>query len=1200
MKRFALLVGIIALFGAMVIASPLDMEEVRAAVWDWVPGSESGISATPTSQSAISVSWGEDYYSTGPEDLYRCSGSGSCTPTYFANVFQSSSYNNTGLSCGTTYRYRVCSDYGCTSIATASTDACTPATPSTPSASGTGQTTMSVTWGAVSGASGYHVYRNSGYIGASGSASYNDSGLSCGTQYGYGIVAYVTTNGRTYYSGTSATGYGSTNACPSVPTPPSGVTATPTSQTTLIVGWTDNSGNETGFKVYSGDGVTPRSTTGANITSVEEGGLSCATSYDKWGVRAYNAVGDSNIAFNTPPSTLDACTPSAPSALSCSPASQSQINCSWTDNSNNPTTNYETGFQVERCSGSGCSGYSLVGSPGQNVTSFSSTGLASGTLYRHRVRAYVSTNGRTYYSGYTAVSDATTDAATPGVPTSVSQTPTGQATVQISWAGGSPSTQTGFRVTDAQGVQDYNSSTFNATGLCSTAGAALSCGTSCTAVNVRAYVDTNGRRYYSNTVTPTAVTLDACTPATPTGVSASAVAANQVNVSWGNVAGETGYKISRCTGSSCSPASYTTKAVDVTSHPDGSLLENTIHRYAVSSYVSTNGREYESDLSTVAQATTQDLAVAITTYSSYVNAANQAAIAVSGTCSGGSGTVSISITSTGGGGPVTASPTCSSGTWSAGSLNLTPLGQGNLTYAATLTVSPNTANASQPGVKDVTAPSVTAPTDGGTWTNNTSLTFSSTPSDTGGSGLSDCTGQIDVNNTDGAGLVFNGSVGTDGDHTFVGTSGNTYYYRVSCTDNAGNSSGYTAWTNGIGLDTGNPSITGPTDTGTWTNNTSLTFSSTPSDTGGSGLSDCTGQIDVNNTDGAGLVFNGSVGTDGDHTFIGTEGNTYYYRVSCTDNASNSSGYTAWTNGIGIDLTAPAFSSKTAACGSWQNTNWVSTFTYTDSFSGIASGNNPTCTISTDGASQTCNVTPNVCDNASNCNTTLITSNTCSVDKTAPTPNPSTGSAASTCAYDAATRSITWTINSSTDVTSGLNSSGYSFTNGSTWQASNQLVESGVTTATTTKTVRARDVADNQTTAGTITAGQVVCIPPPSSAPTSPSGSLDGGQGSVLLSWSEVPDVSGYLIEQSTDGGSTWNYLPDGTISLGSVTTHPVSNYENECPKDYLYRVIAYTTDASSDNDTNCPVGQRDNRKCSAPSAAITAQIRYCTGFFLGE
>jgi len=83
----------------------------------------------------------------------------------------------------------------------------------------------------------------------------------------------------------------------------------------------------------------------------------------------------------------------------------------------------------------------------------------------------------------------------------------------------------------------------------------------------------------------------------------------------------------------------------------------------------------------------------------------------------------------------------------------------------------------------------------------------------------------------------------------------------------------------------------------------------------------------------------------------------------------------------VDRTSPALSSQTAFSG-WYNAAQTSTFDYSDA-NGVASGTPASCDISTEGTSQTCSVTPNVCDAAGNCNTSPVTSNGANIDFTDP-------------------------------------------------------------------------------------------------------------------------------------------------------------------------------------------------------------------------
>jgi len=189
------------------------------------------------------------------------------------------------------------------------------------------------------------------------------------------------------------------------PADPSGLTATPVSSSQINLTWTDNSSNETGFKVEraTDSGFTQNlilvTTTAANATSYNDTGLSAVTTYF-YRVRATNTAGDSAnsaTASATTPVTI----PSAPGALGATAVSSNQINLTWTDNSSN-----ETGFQIDRATNSGFTANLVTSTVAANATSTSITGLLAGTTYYFRVRAVSGQSG----SSYSASADATTQA----------------------------------------------------------------------------------------------------------------------------------------------------------------------------------------------------------------------------------------------------------------------------------------------------------------------------------------------------------------------------------------------------------------------------------------------------------------------------------------------------------------------------------------------------------------------------------------------------------------------------------------------------------------------------------------------------------------------------------------------------------------------------------------------------------------------
>ena len=181
-----------------------------------------------------------------------------------------------------------------------------------------------------------------------------------------------------------------------LPVAPSALTSRTASSTQIALTWDDNSTNEAGFKIErcQNAGCTTFAqvaTVGANVSSFTNGGLLTNTQY-QYRVRAYNGAGDTGYTNVTTAITG----PRAPTALQGTVVSGSQINLAWTDNSTN-----ELGFKVYRCAGSSCTNFVHIGTVTANATTYQSTALAPGVTYRFRVRGYNS-NGNSSYSSIIA------------------------------------------------------------------------------------------------------------------------------------------------------------------------------------------------------------------------------------------------------------------------------------------------------------------------------------------------------------------------------------------------------------------------------------------------------------------------------------------------------------------------------------------------------------------------------------------------------------------------------------------------------------------------------------------------------------------------------------------------------------------------------------------------------------------------------
>lgn len=131
--------------------------------------------------------------------------------------------------------------------------------------------------------------------------------------------------------------------------------------------------------------------------------------------------------------------PAAPSGLNATATSSSQINLTWTDNSLD-----EAGFKIERCTGSGCTNFALIGQTVANVNSFSDNSVAGSTTYTYRVFAFNSGGN----SGPSNTAQATTPAGPPPpplAPSNLAASASSATQINLSWTDNSGN-ENGFRI----------------------------------------------------------------------------------------------------------------------------------------------------------------------------------------------------------------------------------------------------------------------------------------------------------------------------------------------------------------------------------------------------------------------------------------------------------------------------------------------------------------------------------------------------------------------------------------------------------------------------------------------------------------------------------------------------------------------------------------------------------------------------------
>ncbi len=232
--------------------------------------------------------------------------------------------------------------------------------------------------------SGFVQIANSSNIGPN-ITTYVDLTASVGTVYFYRVRA-VNLNGNSNYSGEAST------TIPKI-LPPSNLTASAGSSNQIVLTWTDNSNNETGFIIEKAgfDGTVTNTfeeiaKVGANVTFYRDGSISPGFTYF-YRVKAFSE-GDESLYSNETSQRLAVF---APSSLIATAVSSTQNDLQWIDNSSN-----ETGFVIER-SESFDSGFSQLGEVGSDVITYSDTTAVAGKTYYYRVKA-TSSGGDSGYS----------------------------------------------------------------------------------------------------------------------------------------------------------------------------------------------------------------------------------------------------------------------------------------------------------------------------------------------------------------------------------------------------------------------------------------------------------------------------------------------------------------------------------------------------------------------------------------------------------------------------------------------------------------------------------------------------------------------------------------------------------------------------------------------------------------------------------
>ncbi|MCG3111308.1 MAG: fibronectin type III domain-containing protein [Candidatus Manganitrophus sp. SB1] len=421
---------------------------VNATTPDTVnPSTPTGLTATVISGTQINLSWNPSTDNVGVTgyQIQRCPGTTSCT-TAFTQIGTATgtSFNNTGLTNGTAYRYRVravdaagrLSSFS--NIATATTlDTAAPTAPTDLIATPASGTQINLSWTASTdnvGVSGYWIERCTGatctnFVRVNGTlviaTTFNNTGLTPATTYRYRVQAADAAENLSPFSTV-------VNATTLDTTPPtiSNVVSGSITETGATISWATNEASDSQVEygtTTSYGNITNLNTAMVTSHTVALSGLSPSTLYH-YRVLSKDSAGNLATSGDFTFTTDDTTSPSVPANLNATAESGSQINLSWAASTD---TVGVTGYWIERCTGVACTNFARVNASLVGNTTFSNTGLTPATTYRYQVQA---SDAEGNLSAYSNIAVATTpDTVSPTAPSNLTAAAANSSQINLSW-----------------------------------------------------------------------------------------------------------------------------------------------------------------------------------------------------------------------------------------------------------------------------------------------------------------------------------------------------------------------------------------------------------------------------------------------------------------------------------------------------------------------------------------------------------------------------------------------------------------------------------------------------------------------------------------------------------------------------------------------------------------------------------------------
>lgn len=402
-----------------------------------------------------------------------------------------------------------------------------------------------------------------------------DTGLSADTEYFYRVRAFNAGGNSDYTNEAKA------QTLPNTPAMPSDLAAK-SGKKRIDLTWSDNAGNEEGFKIERRQGTAKLfvqiAVLPANASAYADTGLGVNTKY-VYRLRTFNAGGHSDFTPEVETKTLPN-PPAPPTGLVAQVSSNKQIDLSWEDKSGN-----EAGFKIERKQGN-AGNFTQIATVGANVTNFSSLNLSPNTKYFYRVRAY-NAGGNSSYSN---TASAITQRNAPAAPANLTATTVSSSRINLAWLDKSANEDSFLVERKLSAAGKYteiaklraNVKAFADTGLVAS-----------TQYFYRVRASNNGGPSpYSNEVN---ATTNPGPPIPASGLTATPVNQTRIALVWtDNSDNEAGFKVERKNGGS-SFVQIGTAATNATSYADTGLIANTEYVYRVRAYNVTANAVYTNE-----------------------------------------------------------------------------------------------------------------------------------------------------------------------------------------------------------------------------------------------------------------------------------------------------------------------------------------------------------------------------------------------------------------------------------------------------------------------------------------------------------------------------------------------------------------------------------------------------------------------------